>query len=51
VQNINIKDMDNITHKLLQETFDSINKDFYSLDPMLVPLCPLTPPKIVDLEI
>jgi hypothetical protein len=48
---INTKEMDNFSHKLIQEVFDSINKDFYSLEPMLVPMCPSTPAKIVDLDI
>lgn len=43
--------MDNVSNKLLQDAFDSINRSFYSLEPMLVPMCPLTPSKIVDLEI
>ena len=51
INNVKDKDMDNLTHKLIQEAFDSINKDFYYMEPMLVPMCPSTPAKIVDLEI
>ena len=53
VQQINLssKEIDTNTHKFLQDTFDFMNKDFYHLEPMLVPMCPETPIKITELDI
>lgn len=53
VQHINLvpKEIDNHTNKLIQDSFDFLNKDFYHLEPMLIPIWPETPSKINEMEI
>ncbi len=52
VQHVKIsKEIDANLQKIIQEAFDFMNKDFYILDPMLIPICPETPKKLRELEI
>ena len=44
---INLKDLKD----LLNDAFDKMNKDFYYIEPMLIPIVPNTDPKILQLDI
>jgi len=45
--NFNIKDLKD----LLYDSFDKMNKDFYYIEPMLIPIVPNTDPKVLQLDI
>ena len=45
--NFNVKDIKD----LLYDSFDKMNKDFYYIEPMLIPIVPNTDPKVLQLDI
>jgi hypothetical protein len=53
VQHIKLgsKDIDSGLNTTIQNVFDFMNKDFYHLETMLVPICPELPMKVKEMEI
>jgi len=45
--NFNVKDLKD----MLYDSFDKMNKDFYYIEPMLIPIVPNTDPKVLQLDI